>query len=136
MKSKLSNYINKIKSKLFGDISKMKSKLTESRSEIKVDPSKFGGGKGSAESDFVKIGESLIPNLKLYKVTLSGLISYKDIDYTSSYVVALNSEEAYQKVKKYLYEKDYGSPHERELYKVKLLADANENTGVGVRLFV
>ena len=57
--------------------------------------------------------------MKLYKITLKGIFS----NIRSPYVVAENSDEAYQKVKDYLDKKDYGFSHERELDKIELLAE-------------
>jgi hypothetical protein len=53
-----------------------------------------------------------------------------------SYVVATGAEEAYQKVKKRLDEKDYGFPKDRELDKIELLASTYEFTGTRTLLYV
>lgn len=74
---------------------------------------------------------------KLYRVTLRGLTySSTGVIEGISYVVATNAEEAYQKVKKRLDEKDYGFSKDRELDKVELLASTNEFTKTKTLLYL
>ena len=74
---------------------------------------------------------------KLYKVTLRGMTSNSTgIREGISYVVAENSEEAYQKVKKRLDEKDYGFPKDRVLDKIELIASDYEYTDVRTLLYL
>ena len=58
--------------------------------------------------------------MKLYRITLQG--NFPAIG--DPYVVAENSDLAYQKVKDFLDKKDYGFSHERELDKIELIAEA------------
>lgn len=75
--------------------------------------------------------------LKLYRVTLRGMTySTTGLVEGISYVVADNSDEAYQKVKRRLDAKDYGFKHERELDKVELIADTYEYSGVRTLLYL
>jgi hypothetical protein len=74
---------------------------------------------------------------KLYRVTLRGMTySSTGIIEGISYVVARNSDEAYQKVKSRLDDKDYGFAHERELDKIELLAEAYEYTDTKTILYI
>jgi len=70
--------------------------------------------------------------LNLYKVTLKGMTySYNGIAHGISYVIAENTDEAYQKVKNFLDKKDIGYSRERELDKVELLASSYEYNNIG-----
>ena len=74
---------------------------------------------------------------KLYLVTLRGMTySSTGVVHGVNYVVAETSEEAYQKVRNYLDEKDYGFSQDRELDKVELIAEAYEYTDVKTMLFL
>ncbi len=69
---------------------------------------------------------------KLFKVTLRGMTySSTGTAYGVSYVVAGNSDEAYQKVRKFLDDKNLGFTKDRELEKVELIADSYQYTDVG-----
>ena len=61
----------------------------------------------------------------LYRVTLKGLHASlgTNKDHGTYYVVSKNTEDAYQKVRKYLNELDYGFDRERELDKIEVIAD-------------
>ena len=73
--------------------------------------------------------------IKLYKITLRGMkYSSTGIAYGISYVIAENSDEAYQKVKKFLKNENLGFDNERELDKVELIADSYRYTDVGCLL--
>lgn len=62
--------------------------------------------------------------LNLYRVNLVGpWTSWSGTDHSSNYVVATNAQEAYDVVKKYLDEKDYGTSDKRQLKSVELLAE-------------
>ena len=74
---------------------------------------------------------------KLYRVTLKGMTySSTGVVHGISYVVAKNSEEAYQKVREHLDEKDLGFSGDRELDKIELIAEAWDYTDVKTMLFV
>jgi hypothetical protein len=63
----------------------------------------------------------------LYKVTLKGMcygITHEKI-HGIAYVVATNLNDAYQKVKDKLDEKDYGFTYERQLDKIEIIADTS-----------
>ena len=76
-------------------------------------------------------------NKKLFRITLRGMIfNSTGIAYGVSYVVADNSDEAYQKVKKFLDDNDIGFAKERELDKVELIADSYRYTGVENLLYL
>lgn len=74
--------------------------------------------------------------MKLFIVKLRGLGTTRGIDYSKSYVVADDTDEAYKIVRKFLNDKDYGFSKERELSSVELIADENEFTDVMTRLFI
>ena len=72
---------------------------------------------------------------KLYRVTLNGMTyNGTGVAYGLSYVIAENSDEAYQKVRKFLDENDLGFPKERALNKIELIADSYRYTDVGCLL--
>jgi len=72
---------------------------------------------------------------KLYRVTLKGMTyNSTGVAYGSSYVIAENSDEAYQKVRIFLNENDLGFSKDRELDKVELIADSYRYTDVGCLL--
>ncbi len=86
----------------------------------------------------IKFKEEIMENRKkLYRVTLKGMTSsYTGAAYGISYVVAENSDEAYQKVKRFLDEKNLGFSKDRELDKVELIADTYQYTDVGSLLYL
>lgn len=72
---------------------------------------------------------------KLFRVTLRGMTyNITGVVYGSSYVIAENSDEAYQKVRNFLNENDIGTTKDRELDKVELIADSYRYTDVGYLL--
>ena len=74
---------------------------------------------------------------KLYRVTLRGMTySTTGVIKGISYVVASDAEEAYQKVKKRLDDKNYGFSEDRELDKVELLAGTYEYTDTKILLYL
>jgi hypothetical protein len=73
---------------------------------------------------------------KLYRVELKGLSSSTGVCMHSSYVIATDPASAYNKVRKWLDEKDYGFKHDRELSSIHLIAEDHEYTGVRTRLFI
>ena len=74
---------------------------------------------------------------KLYRVTLRGMTSsVTGVSYGMSYVVAKNTEEAYQKLKKFVEENDLGYSSQRELDKVELLAEDYQYTSTGTMLLL
>ena len=74
---------------------------------------------------------------KLYLVTLRGMTySSSGPAYGTSYVIAENSDEAYQKVRKFLDENDLGFSKDRELKKIELIADTYRYTDTGCLLFL
>ncbi len=75
--------------------------------------------------------------MKLFRVTLKGMTySSTGVIHGVSYVVAENCDEAYQKVKTFLDEKDLGFSGDRELDKVELIADTSQYTEVKTMLFL
>lgn len=73
----------------------------------------------------------------LYKVTLRGLtFSTTGTVYGVSYVVATDPTEAYNKVRKFLNDKDYGFGYDRELHTIELLASSYEYNDVRTMLFI
>lgn len=56
------------------------------------------------------------------------------IAYGVSYVIAENTDEAYNKVRKFLDEKDLGFFKDRELDKIELIADSYQYTHIGCLL--
>lgn len=74
---------------------------------------------------------------KLYRVTLRGMTySTTGVVEGISYVVATGAEEAYQKIKKRLDDKNYGFREDRELDKVELLASTYEYTDTKTLLYL
>ena len=74
---------------------------------------------------------------KLYKVTLRGMTySSTGVVYGESYVVATDSNDAYEKVRDWLNDNDIGFKHERELCKVELLAGTNRYTDTKTLLYL
>jgi len=74
---------------------------------------------------------------KLYKVTLKGMrYNSVGVAYGTSYVVAKNSDEAYQKVRDFLDENDLGFSKDRELDNVQLIADSYRYSDVGCLLYL
>lgn len=74
---------------------------------------------------------------KLYKVILRGMNNCSTgISYGSSFVVAKNPHEAYEKVRDFLDTNDYGFRKDRELDRVELIADNNPHTDLGTLLFI
>ena len=76
--------------------------------------------------------------MKLYRVKCQGMTCGlgSKIAYGTAYVVAENSELAYQKVRKYFDEKDIGFVREREMDTVELVADEAEYPECGYRLYL
>jgi len=75
--------------------------------------------------------------LNLYKVTLRSLdYNPRNLAYGISYVVAENSDEAYQKVKNFLDKYHIGYRKERELDKVELLASSYKYNNLGAILYL
>ena len=75
--------------------------------------------------------------LKLYRVTLRGMTyATTGVAYGIPYVVAVNLEEAYKKVKKFLDENDLGYSYEREIDKIELLATTYQYNKTGIMLFI
>jgi hypothetical protein len=70
---------------------------------------------------------------RLYRVTLKGM---RSDTYGISYVVAENSDEAYQKVRTFIDTNDLGFKKDRELDRVELIADTYRYTDVGSILFL
>lgn len=74
---------------------------------------------------------------KLFRVTLKGMTyNSTGIAYGISYVIAENTDEAYNKVRKFLDEKDLGFSKDRELDKIELIADSYQYTKVGRLLYL
>ena len=60
---------------------------------------------------------------KLYMVTLTGMLASQ---YHESFVVAMDPEAAYKKVREYLEDNEIGFHKERALHSVTLLAEESE----------
>ena len=75
---------------------------------------------------------------KLYRVTLRGMTSTigSRTAYGISYVVAETTDEAYDKVRKFLNEKDLGYSCQRELDKIEFIAEESRFPGTGTMLFL
>ena len=74
---------------------------------------------------------------KLFRVTLRGMTTNSTgVAHGVSYVVADNTDVAYQKVRKYLDDNDIGFSKDRELDKVELIAEAYPHTNVRTMLFL
>lgn len=74
---------------------------------------------------------------KLYRVTLKGMqYNSTGVAYGISYAIAENAEEAYQKVKKSLDEKDLGFSKDRALEKIELIAEDYQYTDSGCILYL
>lgn len=73
---------------------------------------------------------------KLYLVELKGLSSWQKPDTNTSYVIAYDTKEAYDKVKECFDKRDYGFSHERELKSITLLAEEYWNTDCDHILFI
>lgn len=74
---------------------------------------------------------------KLYKVTLKGMTNVTSgVNYGISYVIAVNSDEAYRKVRDFLDKHEYGFTRDRELFCVELIADSYQFNHVGHMLFI
>jgi hypothetical protein len=73
---------------------------------------------------------------KLYRVTTRGMqTSSTGVAHGISYVVATDPTSAYEIVRNYLNEKDYGFSDDRELEKIELLAEEYEFTKTKTILF-
>jgi len=76
--------------------------------------------------------------MRLYEVKCQGMtfgLGSKTA-YGRAFVVAADAEEAYQKVRKYLDEKDLGFTYEREMDSVELIADDTDYPDCGYRLYL
>jgi hypothetical protein len=74
-------------------------------------------------------------SLKLYKVELKGMHKPYQLVGTS-FVVATDPTNAYDQVKGFLKERDFGFNRERELNCITLIAENNEDTLCGTLLFL
>jgi hypothetical protein len=76
-------------------------------------------------------------NLKLYRVTLQGMkYNSSGVTYGISYVIAENSDIAYQKIRKFLDENNIGFVDDREMDKVELIGDTQRYNSVKTMLFL
>lgn len=75
--------------------------------------------------------------MKLYRVNLRGMTGWSTgTSYGLSYVIAEDSEKAYQKVKTFLDEKNLGFIHEREMASIDLIAEDDQYTQTKTMLFL
>jgi len=74
--------------------------------------------------------------VKLYRIKLTGLNDYNGVGAGISYVIAEDSEKAYQKVRKFLDDEDYGFAKEREMDKIELIAEDCKYPDIGTMLFL
>ena len=75
--------------------------------------------------------------MKLFRVVLKGMtISSTGTPHGDCFVVANDPTEAYNVVRKFIDDKDFGFSHERELDRVELLADTCHYSDVRKQLFL
>ncbi len=67
---------------------------------------------------------------KLFRVTLRGFNSFGEESYKTTYVVSKSLDEAYNRVKTYFEEKNYGYKKDRELEKIELIAEENSTSNI------
>ena len=72
--------------------------------------------------------------IKLYKVSLRGFIDQPMI--RTSFVIANDPHQAYQRVRKFLDEQDYGFSKDRELDSIQLIAERYFYTNAPACLFI
>lgn len=70
--------------------------------------------------------------MKLYRITLQGMLP----SYGISYVVAENSDSAYQKVRKFLDKENLGFTGERNFSKAELIADEKNYGEINTMLYL
>lgn len=63
-------------------------------------------------------------SLRLFKVTLKGVHGTTGTDYHTSFVVAQDPTEAYQRVRSFLDENDLGFVDQREMDRIELIAES------------
>lgn len=73
---------------------------------------------------------------KLYLVKLRGMKCSSSITYGISYVVAVNSNDAYMKVRNYLDDNDIGFASDRELESVSLIAEQTDYPNCSTKLYL
>lgn len=73
----------------------------------------------------------MLKEMKLFKVTIQANNNRK-----VSYVVAEDSAQAYQKVRKYMDDKNLCFRNEREMQSIDLIADTQEYPECGISLFL
>lgn len=75
---------------------------------------------------------------KLYHVICAGMTTCiaGQTAHGSAYVVAENSEEAYRMVRSSLDKRDLGFSHEREMYRVELMAENTDYPQCGHPLYI
>jgi len=81
----------------------------------------------------------MVGSNKLYRVTLRGTtysFSRGGMDYATSYVIAEDPSQAYEKVKKKLDEYNVGSSNDRELDKIELLASDHRFNNIQTLLYL
>lgn len=76
--------------------------------------------------------------MKLFKVTLKGMTFQVNSGtaWGIAYVVAENTDVAYNKVKEYLDKKDIGFSGDRVLDKIELIAEDVDYPGSGIKLYL
>ena len=74
---------------------------------------------------------------KLYRIVLRGCRELKNgVDPHEGYVVAASTDEAYTKFRDKLAEENTGTPEERELHMLYLIAEDSPKAAIGLRLFL
>lgn len=75
--------------------------------------------------------------MRLFRVTCRGMASSASgrVAHGVAYVVATNSDDAYQRVRADLDKRDIGLTNERELDKIELIAESCDYPDCGIRLF-
>lgn len=78
-----------------------------------------------------------MPTQKLYRIILRGCREIKNgVDPHEGYVVASTTDEAYLKFRDQLEKEGIGTPEERELHMLYLIAEASPTAAIGLRLFL
>ncbi len=74
---------------------------------------------------------------KLYRIVLKGCREIKGcVNPHEGYVVATTTDEAYEKYRDKLASENIGTPEERELHSIFLIAEDSATAAIGTRLFL
>lgn len=76
-------------------------------------------------------------SLKLYRIILRGCREYKNgVSCHEGWIVAKSTDEAYFKFRDQLEKEGIGTPEERELHMLYLIAEDSPTAAIGLRLFL